>query len=55
MKTETRRANAMAAFIETVAKIRKDQMAGKLPMTKQANAANVAALEASAAKLRKGK
>jgi hypothetical protein len=43
----------MASFVEKVAQVRRDQLAGKLPMTKQANPANIAALEASAAKLRK--
>ena len=52
MNTETRRNHAMAAFIETVARVRADQVAGKLPATQQASAANVAALKASAAKLR---
>jgi hypothetical protein len=50
--TETRAANAKANFMELLAKVRRDQMAGKLPMTEQANAANVAMLEAGAAKLR---
>jgi hypothetical protein len=53
MNTEARRTNAKAKFLDLVAQTRRDQIAGKLPMTEQANAENVAALESAAADLRK--
>lgn len=51
--TEARRLNAKAKFMESLAQVRKDQLAGKQPMSTQANAANIAKLESGAANLRK--
>lgn len=48
-----RQINAKAAFLESLAKLRREEMAGKHGKpTKQANAANVAMLEGRAAELR---
>lgn len=51
-ETQARRTDAMARFVETIARIRTEQFNGAAPRPLQANAENITALNVSAATLR---